>query len=153
MRCRVAAACWFEWTASREWTFFNLGDSLNHFVMQTGPGGPFDADFALVSTADATTEARVRATLVASGYPESTINVDVISGDDRAYFYDSTGDDTFWSRDGTAALFDTALSLFHNRVTGFESLSDKIVIDGTLGGSNALDVVGIDYILQNNGGF
>ena len=81
------------------------------------------------------------------------VYADVLSGDDRAYFNDWTGDDTFWSRNGTARLFDTALALFHNEVTGFESSLDKIIINGTAGGTNTLDVVGIDYVLQNDGGF
>jgi hypothetical protein len=67
-------------TGLREQLFFNLGDSLNNFVMGTGEGGPFDADFVLVTTADAATDALIRAAAARAGLPDSMISTEAVAG-------------------------------------------------------------------------
>lgn len=73
---------WFPELNQRDWVFFNLGDSQNQFVIGTGPGGPFDAQFVLTTTAHAGVDALVREAALAAGYPEAALNTDVIAGDD-----------------------------------------------------------------------
>ncbi len=73
---------WFPLLGERDWLFFNLGDSINQFVIHTGPGGPFDADFVLTTTADATIDAEVRAAALEAGYPLEALNTDVVAGED-----------------------------------------------------------------------
>jgi hypothetical protein len=65
---------------AREWLFYNLGDSLNQFVIGAGEGGPFDADFVLMTTPHAGTEARIRAAAARAGIPDGIVNTDAIGG-------------------------------------------------------------------------
>jgi hypothetical protein len=75
---------WSAATGQREWLFFNLGDSINHLVIGTGEGGPFDADFVTITTADAVTEAAIRAAAARAGVPDRILNTDPIAGTDVA---------------------------------------------------------------------
>lgn len=58
--------------------FASLGDSTNHLVANTTPGGPWNRTAAFITTADAGTGAAVAAALVAAGLPAGAINVDAI---------------------------------------------------------------------------
>lgn len=73
---------WYPDLGKRDWLFFNLGDSLNQFVMGTREGTPFDAEFMLITTADAGTDAAIRAAAERAGLPAAMINTDAIAGDD-----------------------------------------------------------------------
>lgn len=99
---------WNWVTRTREWLFFNLGDSLNQFVIGTGEGGPFDADFALITTADANTERAIREAALRAGLPPGIVNTDHVVGDDlRLGLYPEA--DTFRLQARIALFEDEAL--------------------------------------------
>lgn len=76
---------WYPLLNQREWLFYNLGDSLNQFVIATGEGGPFDADFVLISTPNAGTDARIRAAAARAGIPDTMLNTDAIGGTELTF--------------------------------------------------------------------
>jgi len=58
---------------TREARFASLGDTLNHLYFSEDGQSPFNREVAVLFTADAASEARVRDALKASGFPESSI--------------------------------------------------------------------------------
>ncbi len=60
---------------NRKPIFASLSETLNQRVIGTDTGAPFEQRTAIVAAADATTVARARAALVASGVPDHAINV------------------------------------------------------------------------------
>jgi hypothetical protein len=72
---------WSQQTGAQERVFVNPGDSLNQLAIGTGPGGPFSAPFALVTTADARTLDLVREALLEAGLPAEAINAEPLAAD------------------------------------------------------------------------
>jgi hypothetical protein len=57
--------------------FASLGDTLNQLVLATD-GGPFDGETAIITTADASLDARLRTLLDAAGAPRGIANSDLM---------------------------------------------------------------------------
>jgi hypothetical protein len=62
-------------SGSRRSVFASLSETLNQGVITTAAPGPFEQRTAIIAAADATTVARARLALVASGIPNGAINV------------------------------------------------------------------------------
>lgn len=65
-------------TGARKTVFASLGDTLNPVTLRHFGASPFDASFAIVMAADATTEQRARAALEKAGYPAATVSTTVL---------------------------------------------------------------------------
>jgi hypothetical protein len=75
---------YYEKDQASKWVWTSFNDPLNNLTIKTSGtpngevGNPYNQDTVIILTADKNTDQRVRAALVANGYPESIINTYVI---------------------------------------------------------------------------
>ena len=101
-----------EASGSRKDLFASLGDSINQLTIQTsgtacgGKGSAFDADVAIVTTADRALDQKLRGTLDHAGIPSSIVNSDAVP---RALVKMGTGSSVGDDADALAMLYRVAL--------------------------------------------
>lgn len=105
-----------DYDGTRRVPFASLGETLNPETIRV-EGGPevYDRPFALVMTGNATTEARVRSALVASGVPDEAINLVTLDPSVVAFGLDEPAD--------TLSLL-ARVALFADRAAGAAWVTD-----------------------------
>jgi hypothetical protein len=78
--------------ANYDLLFSYLGDTVNSMTIQTTGPDPYDRPMALIMTGHGKTQERLRAALLAAGYPAAVINTETLTPSLVRFGYGSTAD-------------------------------------------------------------
>lgn len=85
-------ARWNEISANYDRLFAYLGDTVNSMTIRTTGPDPYDRPMALIMTGHGITRERLRAALLAAGYPAAVINTETLAPSLVRFGYGATGD-------------------------------------------------------------
>ena len=85
-------ARWNESSAKNDGLFAYLGDTVNSMTIRTTGPDPYDRPMALIMSGHGITQERLRAALLAAGYPAAVINTETLAPSLVRFGYGATAD-------------------------------------------------------------